>query len=235
MTFDIVLPWTKTPLRATTANLPQVAELAGSKLLGDKVPSLQGCLVVVVLLVRTLGQLDLRLPDLFVRNEVEQRRDAVEPRASLVVRPDDMPWRMIGVARLEHRIPGVRIIVPAPERLQIHGAELPLPQRIAYARKETPLLLFLTDFEPKFDQNDPRIDDIFLDFRAEFQEALHLLGFDEAHHIFHAGAVVPAPIEDDDFTGGRKVRDVALYKHLRLFPVGRRRQGHDAENARADP
>jgi hypothetical protein len=48
-----------------------------------------------------------------------------------------------------------------------------------------------------------------------------------------AGAVVPAPIEDDDLAGGRKVGDVALHVHLGLLAVRRRRQRHDPEDPRA--
>jgi hypothetical protein len=36
-------------------------------------------------------------------------------------------------------------------------------------------------------------------------------------------------------SGGREVLDVALSVHLGFFPVRRRRQGHDPEDARADP
>ena len=56
----------------------------------------------------------------------------------------------------------------------------------------------------------------------------------KAHDIFDAGAVVPAAVEDHDFAGGRKVRDVALHIHLALFAVARRRQRDDAEYARTD-
>ena len=56
----------------------------------------------------------------------------------------------------------------------------------------------------------------------------------EPHHVFDAGAVVPAAIEDDDFAGGRKVLQVALHVHLGFLAVGWRRQRDDPEHARAD-
>ena len=67
-----------------------------------------------------------------------------------------------------------------------------------------------------------------------FEEPLVLLVAAEAHHVLDAGAVVPAPVEDDDLAGGGKVLHVALQVHLALLAVGRRRQRHDAEHARAD-
>src|SRR5215212_8128091 len=52
--------------------------------------------------------------------------------------------------------------------------------------------------------------------------------------MLDAGAVVPAAIEDDDFAGRGKMRDVALHVHLAFFAIGRRRQRHHAEDTRAD-
>ena len=57
----------------------------------------------------------------------------------------------------------------------------------------------------------------------------------KAHDVFHTGPVVPTAVENQYFALGRKMLDVALQIHLVLFTVGRRRQRHDAENARADP
>ena len=56
----------------------------------------------------------------------------------------------------------------------------------------------------------------------------------EAHDVFHAGAVVPAAIEDHDLAGRRKVREVTLHIDLRLLAVGGRRQRHEPKRARAD-
>src|SRR6516225_3604040 len=56
----------------------------------------------------------------------------------------------------------------------------------------------------------------------------------ETHHIFDAGAVVPAAVEDDDFSCGREMFDVTLHEYLGLLPVGWRRQRDDAEDPRAD-
>ena len=67
------------------------------------------------------------------------------------------------------------------------------------------------------------------------RKRLCCFGRAEAHDVFDAGAVVPAAVEDHDLAAGRKVLDVALHVHLALLAVGRRRQRHDAEDARADP
>src|SRR5262249_23002586 len=77
-------------------------------------------------------------------------------------------------------------------------------------------------------------DDVPLERRTQLQEPFVLLLAAEAHHMFHAGAVVPAPVKDDDFARGRKMREIALDIHLRLLPVSRRGQSHDAEHTRAD-
>ena len=61
-----------------------------------------------------------------------------------------------------------------------------------------------------------------------------LLGRAEAHDMFDAGAVVPAAVEDNDLARSREVLHVALKVHLALLAVGRRRQGDNAEDTRAD-
>ncbi len=84
-------------------------------------------------------------------------------------------------------------------------------------------------------EDDPGLDHGPLDGRCLLEEPLGLLGRAEAHDPLDAGAVVPAAIEDDDLAGSREVLDVALDVHLRLLALRRRRQGHDLEDARADP
>jgi hypothetical protein len=56
----------------------------------------------------------------------------------------------------------------------------------------------------------------------------------KAHHILNTGAVIPAPVEDDDFTSGGQVFNVALSMELQLLPLGRRGEGDHAKDARAD-
>src|SRR5580704_4846774 len=109
-----------------------------------------------------------------------------------------------------------------------------MTQRIADPFQEALFLLLLADLEPYLDQNDAAVDNVFFDFRAPGEEtAVRFLG-DEAHHVFDAGAIVPASIEYDDLARGGKAFDVALNEHLAFFAVRRRRQGGDPEHPRAD-
>jgi len=57
----------------------------------------------------------------------------------------------------------------------------------------------------------------------------------EPHHRLNPGAIVPTAVEDDHLAGRGKMRHVALYVHLRLLALSRRRQCHDPEHPRADP
>ena len=65
----------------------------------------------------------------------------------------------------------------------------------------------------------PLFDDVPLELRANLEEALMLLLGAEAHDMFHAGPVVPTAVEDHDLACRRKVREIALDIHLRLFAV----------------
>ena len=56
----------------------------------------------------------------------------------------------------------------------------------------------------------------------------------ESHDVLDAGAVVPAAVEDDDFTSGREMLDVALEEYLGFVPIGRSGKGDDSEHAGAD-
>ena len=69
----------------------------------------------------------------------------------------------------------------------------------------------------------------------QLEEAVGLLLGAEAHHPLDARAVVPAAVEDDDLPAGGKVGEVSLDVHLRLLPLGGRRQRDDPEDPRADP
>src|SRR3954469_25486932 len=56
----------------------------------------------------------------------------------------------------------------------------------------------------------------------------------EPHHMFDAGAIVPAAVEDDDFARGWEMSHVSLNIQLRLFAIGWGGQGSDAEYPGAD-
>ena len=80
----------------------------------------------------------------------------------------------------------------------------------------------------------PPPDEVILHLRANLEKGAVLLLGAEPHNVFDAEAVVPTPVEDHDFTRGRKMLHVALHVHLRLLAVGGRGQGHESEHARAD-
>jgi hypothetical protein len=62
--------------------------------------------VVVSILFVAIWQLD-RLTGLgLVGKQAQEMRNNIEPRAPLVVRSHDMPWRKFGVRRPQHQVPG---------------------------------------------------------------------------------------------------------------------------------
>ena len=83
-------------------------------------------------------------------------------------------------------------------------------------------------------EHDAGFDDRLLELGRDFEEALHCVHRAELHHPLDAGSIVPAAVEDHDLAGGGHMAHVALDIHLRLFPLGRRGQRDDAEDARTD-
>src|SRR3954447_25166250 len=77
----------------------RAARFASVPLLDELQPAQAG-LIVVTALVGPLRQLDLLPRDLLVLDLLEDRRDDVEPRASLAVGANQPPRRMPGVGRL---------------------------------------------------------------------------------------------------------------------------------------
>ena len=109
-----------------------------------------------------------------------------------------------------------------------------MPQRIIDASQKSSFLFLLSNFEPNLDQRDTAVDDILFDFWAKIQKSPVLRRGRKIHDIFDPGAIVPTTIKNNDFTSGRKLRDVALHEHLALFPIGRSRKGYDAEDTGTD-
>jgi hypothetical protein len=54
----------------------------------------------------------------------------------------------------------------------------------------------------------------------------------ETHHVFHAGTVVPASVENYDLPCGGKILHITLQIHPRFFTIGRRRQCNQTKYAR---
>ncbi len=56
----------------------------------------------------------------------------------------------------------------------------------------------------------------------------------ESHYALDAGPIIPAAIEQHDFTAGREVRDIALEIPLGALTLVRRRQRGDATDPRIE-
>ena len=119
-------------------------------------------------------------------------------------------------------------------RRQIHVRQLPDLAGVVDAALEAARLLVGAHLEPVLHEMDARVDHRLLDRRDLLEEPLRLLLGAEPHHGLDAGAVVPAPVEDHDLTGGGQVRDVPLHVHLGLLALGRCGQRDHPEDPRAD-
>ena len=100
-------------------------------------------------------------------------------------------------------------------------------------RLEAAQLLAVGDREPVFAEHDAVIDQHLLEDRGLLQEAVVLLRRTEAHHLLHAGAVVPGAVEEHDLALAWQVGDVALVVPLAAFPLGWRGQRDDPGDSRA--
>jgi hypothetical protein len=110
-----------------------------------------------------------------------------------------------------------------------------LAKRIVDASGKPSLLFLVADLEPYLDQQHPTLHHVPLEQRAQREKSAVLLLRTESHHMLDAGAVVPAPIEDDDFARGGEMREIALHVHLRLLAVRGCGQCDDPKDTRAYP
>src|SRR6476620_5686965 len=96
------------------------------------------------------------------------------------------------------------------------------------------MLLGLSDLQPDLDENYPAVDDDLFNSRAKPQKPFALFLRRKPHHIFDPRPVVPTSVENKNLARGRKLLDIALRVHLRLFASGWRRQRYDAKHTWAD-
>ncbi len=132
----------------------------------------------------------------------------------------------------EHRFLGAGVVVPLVQRGQVHGAELPLLERMHLALQKAAALLFLADREPELDQVDAAADQVAFKIRHLAQEIQVFVLGAEAHDSFHAGAVVPGTVEHDDLARGRQMLHIALEIPLASLRVGGLFQRDHARAAR---
>src|SRR3954454_17719894 len=189
---------------------------------------------VVVLDLRSGRQLRWLRGKVLVGHLAEQVVEHVEARALLHLGVDHPPRRLGDVRGGEHRVLGTGELDPAVTGLEVHGAELPALGRVLQPGLEAPLLLGVAHGEPVLDQHDPAADEHALEFRARTEELHVLLVGAESHDPFHAGAVVPGPVEQDHLARSGQVGDVALEVPLALLALGRRRERSDSGGTRIE-
>src|SRR4029453_16616139 len=77
---------------------------------------------------------------------IEKEPHGVDPSAFLVVALDRDPLRVLGVGGQQHRFLGFGVVVPAIQRVDIHGGQFPTPYRVDLADGEPgSLLLWVTE------------------------------------------------------------------------------------------
>ena len=177
-------------------------------------------------------QFDLLVLDLLVGDHAQQMTDAVDARPLLVVGVDHVPGRLLDVRVGEHVILRAGILHPPFPRLEIHRAEFPPLGRIVDPAAEPAFLLVIADREPVLDEDDAAADEHPLELRAGAEEFAVFFLRAEAHHTFHAGAVIPAAIEQHDFPRRGQLGYVALKVPLRLLALRGSAQGHHATDPR---
>jgi hypothetical protein len=119
-------------------------------------------------------------------------------------------------------------------RLEIHGAEFPLPHRVLNAFQESLVLLVLAYFKPILDKNDAIILKQTFEIGTVAKKGLVLLLGTKAHYVFNESSVVPTPVENYDLAGGGHLLYISLDVHLRFVTFCWSRQGDVMEHSRTD-
>ena len=110
---------------------------------------------------------------------------------------------------------------------------LPLLERVARTVGQTQNLLVLADVQVVLQQREAGIDQHFLELRHGLHEGLVLVFGAKTHHLFDAGAVVPAAIEQNQLLRHRKLGHITLEVPAALLPVGRLAKRHHPRFTRA--
>src|SRR5215470_4634272 len=118
-----------------------------------------------------------------------------------------------------------------PTGFYVHRAKLPAFYRIVHAVLEPFLLLLVIYRKPILYEDDARANQHFFEEGARSQELLIFLLCAEAHHALNPGAVVPAPVEQNDLTGRGQFRHISLEIPLPALPLARSGEGDDAADA----
>ena len=157
--------------------------------------------------------------NLDIRHLRQQVVNAIEAGFFLVHRLHHPPGRFGNVGALQHHLFGRGVILPALAGLQVHGAELPLLERVMDTAQEARVLLFVGNREPVLDHLNTRAHQHFFELRHAAEKLFVLLVGTKTHHPLDSGAVVPTAVKQDHFASRREVRDVALEIPLRALAV----------------
>ncbi len=127
-------------------------------------------------------------------------------RAALfVIGVHDVPGHLLDVGVGEHFVLGLGVIDPAAAGFDVHGAELPALGDVLKASLKAAFLFLVADREPILDEVDSGAHQHPFELGTTLQE-FDVFGFRaEAHDALHAGAVVPAAVEEHDLSGGGKM------------------------------
>src|SRR6516162_3635938 len=118
-----------------------------------------------------------------------------------------------------------------PAGFYVHRAKLLAFFRMSHPVLEPVLLLLIIHRKPILYEDDARANQHFFEEGARSQELLIFLLCAEAHDALNAGAVVPAPVEENDLTGRGQFRHISLKIPLPALPLGRSGEGDDAADA----
>ncbi|MNT08566.1 hypothetical protein D3C72_1433130 [compost metagenome] len=100
-------------------------------------------------------------------------------------------------------------------------------ERVVPARDEAAQLFFAVDREPVFEHQRAAVAEHALQVRCLAHEFQVLQRRAKVHDALDTGTVVPGAVEEDHFTGGGQVLDIALEIPLALLLLGRLLQGDD--------
>ena len=94
------------------------------------------------------------------------------------------------------------------------------------------MLFIVSDGEPVLHHLYAAACQHFFKFRHRAEKFFIFLIGTKTHDALDAGAVVPAAVEQHNFTSGRQMRHITLEIPLGAFAIVRRGQGGDAANTR---
>ncbi len=114
---------------------------------------------------------------------------------------DFVPWRNICACFGKHLVLVVEVLIPTHMGVFIVFFNFPLCERIGFGGFEAPILLLLADGEIEFDQDDARVNDKLFKIIDIVHEARVFAFGAQSEHGLNDGAVVPAAVEEDHFTG----------------------------------